>query len=172
MNALIERDTMPHSRASARGLRWLLATPDDGLLLVSRLTLGGVVLMHGAQKALGWFGGGGVGGTIDFFQSALGLPAIVALLVTFSDFIGSLALIAGFMTRVAAVGTSLVMLGAVVTIHVHNGFFMNWFGNQSGEGFEFHLLALALATALIARGGGRAALHPPIHRPPFFPAYI
>jgi putative oxidoreductase len=122
------------------------------------VTLGGVVLVHGMQKVLGWFGGGGFSGTVDFFQNVLHLPAAVALLVTFSDFVGSLALIAGFMTRAAALGTGLVMLGAVATVHAQNGFFMNWFGNQAGEGFEFHLLALALVAALIRSGGGRASL--------------
>jgi putative oxidoreductase len=50
------------------------------------------------------------------------------------------------------------MLGAVATVHAPNGFFMNWFGNQAGEGFEFHLLALALVISLLLQGGGRASL--------------
>jgi len=141
-----------------RGLRALLQTRADWVPAVQRVTLGGVVLAHGLQKALGWFGGGGISGTVEFFQNVLHLPAALALLVTFSDFIGSLALIAGFMTRVAALGTGLVMVGAVATLHAKNGFFMNWFGNQPGEGYEFHLLALALVVALVRSGGGRASV--------------
>jgi putative oxidoreductase len=145
-------------RSLRHALHALLQTRADWVPTLQRVTLGGVVLGHGMQKALGWFGGGGVSGTVAFFQNALHLPAAVALLVTFSDFVGSLALIAGFMTRVAAVGTGLVMVGAVVTLHASNGFFMNWFGNQAGEGYEFHLLALALVFALVRAGGGRASL--------------
>jgi putative oxidoreductase len=159
MNAHFEaaRPLVPEHRLG-RSVRAVLSTQRDWVPLVQRVTLGGVVLAHGMQKALGWFGGGGISGTVDFFQNVLHLPAAVALLVTFSDFVGSIALIAGFMTRVAAVGTGLVMLGAVATVHVGNGFFMNWFGNQAGEGYEFHLLALALVVALVRAGGGRASV--------------
>jgi putative oxidoreductase len=159
MNALTEVGA-PTAREPrlGRALRAILQTGPDWVPTVQRVTLGGVVLAHGMQKALGWFGGGGVTGTVDFFQNVLHLPAAVALLVTFSDFFGSIALIAGFMTRIAALGTGLVMIGAVITLHAGNGFFMNWFGNQAGEGFEFHLLALALVVALIRSGAGRASI--------------
>jgi putative oxidoreductase len=45
-------------------------------------------------------------------------------------------------------------VGAIFMVHLPNGFFMNWYGNQKGEGFEFHLLAIAIAAALLLRGAG------------------
>jgi len=136
----------------------VLDTQADVVPLVMRLSLGGVILAHGAQKVLGWFGGGGFGGTIQFFQDVLHLPAPVAVFVSLSDFVGSLALILGLFTRVAALAAGGVMLGAILSVHASNGFFMNWFGNQAGEGFEFHLLALGLVFGLALRGGGSASL--------------
>lgn len=158
MSALLEVGMSSKRRTWGEALLASLDTERDWVPTVLRITLGGVVLAHGAQKALGWFGGGGLSGTVEFFQNVLQLPGALALLVTFSDFLGSLALIAGFMTRLAAIGTGLVMVGAVVTVHAANGFFMNWFGNQAGEGYEFHLLALALVVALVRSGGGRASV--------------
>ncbi len=156
-------DTLPRAAAlkgtlGERLRELVLQTQDDWVPAVERATLGGVVLAHGLQKVFGWFGGGGVGGTLDFFQDVLRLPAAVAVFVMVSDFVGALALILGLFTRIAALGTGAVMLGAVITVHASNGFFMNWFSNQPGEGFEFHLLALALVAALVVRGGGRASL--------------
>lgn len=160
MTALLQADTIPGEQHAQRSglLQRLLRTEPEWAPAMERVVLGGVMLAHGSQKVFGWFGGGGLRGTIDFFESALHLPAAVAVFVMLSDFVGALALIAGLFTRVAAVGTGLVMLGAVATVHAPNGFFMNWFGNQAGEGFEFHLLALALVSSLLLRGGGRASL--------------
>lgn len=160
VNALVEAvaPAVSHESGARRMLRAALHTQADWAPTVQRLALGGVILAHGAQKALGWFGGGGISGTIEFFDKFLHLPAPIALLVTFSDFVGSIALMLGFMTRLAALGAGLVMLGAVATVHFQNGFFMNWFGNQAGEGFEFHILALALVFTLVRAGGGRASL--------------
>lgn len=158
MSALVDLRTSWAQRTPRQALIALLDTRADWVPTVQRITLGGVVLAHGAQKALGWFGGGGLAGTMDFFQNVLHLPPALAVVVTFSDFVGSLALIAGFMTRLAALGTGLVMVGAIVTLHAANGFFMNWFGNQAGEGYEFHLLALALVAGLVRSGAGRASV--------------
>lgn len=127
-------------------------------LLVQRAALGAVMLPHGAQKLLGWFGGYGFEGTMTFFTDTVGLPSPIAFLVIMAESLGALALVLGLGTRLAAFGLSAVMLGAVLTTHLANGFFMNWFGNQPGEGFEFHLLALALSVPLMVWGGGRAAL--------------
>ena len=113
---------------------------------------------HGAQKLLGWFGGYGFDGTMKFFSDTLHIPAPLALLVILAESVGSLLLIAGLGTRLAALGISAVMLGAIATTHWKVGFFMNWFGNQAGEGYEFHLLALALSVPLLIAGGGRCAL--------------
>ncbi len=129
-------------------------TTDRSLtLLFLRATLGAVILPHGLQKVFGWYGGYGFDGTMGFFDS-LGVPAILGFLVILSDFLGSLALIAGVGTRLAAFGTIGTMAGAIFLWHWPNGFFMNWSGTQAGEGFELHLLALGLAFPLLIRGGG------------------
>jgi putative oxidoreductase len=139
-------------------LRKLLATDNDLAPLVMRIVLCIVFFPHGAQKALGWFGGHGLSGTLDFFTQQMGLPLIAAVLVIAAEFLGSIGLVLGFFTRIAALGILSVMAGAVYLVHWQNGFFMNWMGNQQGEGFEFHLLAMGLALALILRGGGLASV--------------
>jgi putative oxidoreductase len=135
-------------------LRRLVQTEDDAGMLIVRLALGIVMFPHGAQKLLGWFGGNGYAGTMQFFTGQLGLPAAVAFLVIAAESFGALALILGFLGRVGAFGILCVMLGAIFTVHLQNGFFMNWYGNQQGEGFEYHLLAIAMALAVLIKGSG------------------
>ncbi len=136
----------------------LLQTENELSALILRLTLGVVMFPHGAQKMLGWFGGYGFHGTMGFFTEQLGIPYILALLVIFAEFFGSIGLIVGFLTRIAALGIGSVMVGAIFMVHLPYGFFMNWSGTQQGEGFEFHLLAISIAVALILRGAGRWSL--------------
>ena len=133
----------------------LIQTDDDIAGLVLRVMLGIVFFPHGAQKLLGWFGGHGFSGTMGFFTENMGIPVIFAFLAIMAESLGSVALLTGFMTRIAALGIGTVMVVAVLTVHLPYGFFMNWFGNQKGEGFEFHLLASAIAIALIIKGGGK-----------------
>jgi putative oxidoreductase len=137
----------------------LLATdPSNTALLTQRVLLGVVMFPHGAQKLLGWFGGYGFDGTMKFFTEVMHLPSPVAALVILGESVGAVALIAGIGTRLAAFGMSAIMLGAIFTTHAKVGFFMDWFGNQKAEGFEFHVLALALSVPLMLWGGGRYAL--------------
>lgn len=131
-----------------------MQTDEDYGALVARLALGIVMFPHGAQKLLGWFGGYGFTGTMSFFTQTMGLPWIVGFLVIMIEFFGSLALILGVVSRLASLSIGVVMIGAVVTTHWQVGFFMNWNGNLSGEGFEFHLLALGLAAVLMIKGSG------------------
>lgn len=126
--------------------------------LILRLTLGIVMFPHGAQKALGWFGGHGFSGTMQFFTETMQIPALFALLAIAAEFLGALGLIVGLLTRVAAFGIFSVMVVAILTVHAKMGFFMNWMGNQPGEGFEYHLLAIGLALALMITGGGKASV--------------
>ena len=135
-------------------MKKLLATNGDWLQLLLRLTLGIVIFPHGAQKLLGWFGGYGFSGTMGFLTGTVGLPAAVAFLVIMAESLGALGVIVGLLTRVGALGILSVMLGAILTVHLKVGFFMNWTGQQQGEGFEYHLLAIGLALALLVRGGG------------------
>jgi putative oxidoreductase len=135
----------------------LTATERDWSQAALRVTLGVVMFPHGAQKLLGWFGGYGFEGTMGFLTGAVGLPWILALLVIVAESFGALALVAGLFSRAAAFGIAAVMVGAVATTHLANGFFMNWSGQQAGEGFEYHLLALVIAVAVMIRGGGAAS---------------
>lgn len=132
----------------------LLHTDDDFGLFIARIFLGIVILPHGLQKLLGMFGGAGFSGTVDFFVGS-GLPSAVAILIIIGESFGALGLILGFLSRLAALGIAVIMLGAIFMVHLQNGFFMNWFGNQSGEGFEYHLLALGLSLVVLIKGGGK-----------------
>jgi len=132
----------------------LLRTDKDISALVLRVLLGIVFFPHGAQKVLGWFGGHGFTGTMNSFTGSLGIPAVFAFLAIMAEFLGSLGLIVGLLTRVAAFGIACVMAVAVYMLHFQNGFFMNWFGSQKGEGFEYHILVVAITLALMIKGGG------------------
>jgi putative oxidoreductase len=154
---------LSHTRSeSASGLsalaRRALATEERWAPALARLTLGLVMLPHGLQKTVGAFGGHGFEGTMGFLTEAAGLPWLVALVVVLAESVGALALIAGAASRLAAAGIAAVMLGAAVTTHAQHGFFMNWFGNQAGEGFEFHVLALGLAAVVLVAGGGKLSI--------------
>ncbi len=138
-------------------LRSSVATSDSIAPLFLRLSLGLMILPHGLQKTLGWFGGYGFEGTMGYLTHTFGAPWIFALLAILAESVGGLMLIAGLGTRLAALGVGGVMLVAS-TQHWANGFFMNWFGAQKGEGIEFFILAVGIALALLVLGGGKASL--------------
>jgi putative oxidoreductase len=148
----------------AMTLTRLLSTDSSRSLAFQRALLGIVMFPHGAQKLLGWFGGYGWSGTMGFLTHGVGLPGALAGLIIFIEFFGSLALITGTLSRPAALGIAAVMIGAVITTHLHNGFFMNWSGQAAGEGFEYHLLALALTLPIIVRGAGAYSVDGAISR--------
>lgn len=138
------------------GLLKFLGRTDDGFGgLILRLTLAAAMFPHGAQKALGWFGGKGLTATLEGFEQHLGLSTPVAILVVAAEFLGPILLVLGLLTRFAAVSIAAVMVGAVQMGHWKHGFFMNWFGQQQGEGFEYHLLAIGIGLALLFIGAGR-----------------
>ena len=141
-----------------KALSLLFKTNNSTAPLVARIALGLVMLPHGAQKALGWFGGHGFSGTMGFFTGTMHIPAVFAFLAILAEFAGSLRLITGLLSRVAAFGIGTVMVVAILTVHAANGFFMNWFGNQKGEGFEYHLLAIGLALIVLIHGAGKASV--------------
>ena len=138
-------------------LKKLVATDDSIAPTILRVLLGGVFFAHGAQKLLGWFGGYGYSATMQYFTHG-GIPAPLAFLVIFTEFFGALALILGVGTRLAALGVAVIMVVAVATTHIANGFFMNWSGQQHGEGFEYHILAVAVSVALMIWGAGRYSI--------------
>jgi|SRR6185437_11931642 len=138
-------------------LRKLLHTNNDAVLAIVRLVLGVVFFAHGAQKMLGWFGGYGYGATLGFFEHN-GIPAVFAFLAIAAEFFGGIGLLLGLLSRVAAFGITFNMLVAIATVHHRFGLFMNWTGQQKGEGFEFHLLALAITFLIMVRGAGALSL--------------
>jgi putative oxidoreductase len=146
-----------YARQEAWMLKKLMSTSGDVTFTILRLVLGVVFFAHGAQKMLGWFGGFGFHGTMGAFTQ-MGMPAAMALLIICTEFFGGLGLIFGLLTRIAAFGVGGLMIGAIFMVHLPNGFFMNWMGTQKGEGFEFHLLALAMAGAILLRGAGAFSL--------------
>jgi putative oxidoreductase len=134
--------------------RKLIATTDDYVPTIIRLALAAVMFPHGAQKLFGWFGGYGFTGTLGFFTGQLGIPKPLAVLVILAESLGAIALALGLVGRFMAFGIAATMLGAVAMVHGKVGFFMNWSGQQGGEGFEYHVLAIAMAVAVIIRGSG------------------
>lgn len=135
----------------------LIATTDSLPLFFARIALGVVMLPHGLQKTLGLFGGYGYSGTMSFFEGQ-GIPAVFAFLAIMAEFAGGLGLITGLLSRVAALGILCNMVVAILMVHLPNGFFMNWGGQQAGEGFEYHLLAIGLALAVVIGGAGRFSI--------------
>src|SRR5262245_34906943 len=139
-------------------MRFLLRTPNDFSLTILRVVLGLVFFAHGAQKMLGWYGGYGFDATMSSFTHNLDIPAPIAFLAIAAEFFGGIGLIVGLLGRVAALGIFANMLVAVLKVHDANGFFMNWTGAQKGEGYEFHLLAMAIALTILIRGSGALSL--------------
>lgn len=139
-------------------IRKLIATDNDAATTILRLVLGVIFFAHGAQKMLGWFGGYGLSGTMGFFTNVMHIPAPFAFLAIAAEFFGGLGLIFGFLTRFAAFGIFSNMVVAIAMVHGQFGLFMNWAGTQKGEGYEYHLLVLAITAFLMIRGAGAASI--------------
>jgi putative oxidoreductase len=136
----------------------LFATPSSWAITVIRVVLGVIFFAHGAQKVLGWFGGYGLKGTTGYFTS-IGLPLPIAYLVCFFEFLGGIGLVLGLLTRPAALAVAIDMVGAIVTVHWANGFFINWeMKPGKGHGFEANLALLAMAVACLIAGGGTLSI--------------
>ena len=139
-------------------IRKLIATDNDGATTILRLVLGVIFFAHGDQKMLGWFGGYGFTGTMGFFTGMMHIPALFAFLAIAAEFFGGLGLIFGFLTRIAALGIFSNMVVAITLVHYQYGLFMNWSGTQKGEGYEYHLLVLAITVFLMIRGAGAVSV--------------
>ena len=145
--------------AAPSGLRGMLFGSRLGLAgLLLRVALAVVMFPHGAQKAFGWWGGHGWNGTVDALTTNLGLPAASVAALIVLELVGPVALLFGFATRLVAAGFVVLMIGAIQSVHRHYGFFMNWFANQQGEGYEYHLLVIGIAAALVVGGAGAASI--------------
>jgi len=145
-------------------MKYLFQTNDNFSYWVPRVILGCVMFPHGAQKLFGWFGGFGFTNSMTYFTQTTGLPWIIAFLIIMGESLGSLGLIVGFFTRLSALGLICIMVGAIITVHIPNGFFMNWFGKQAGEGFEYHLLVIGMSIPLLVSGGGKYSVDMLIHK--------
>ena len=135
-------------------LRNLLRTPDDRVIAFLRVVLAVVVFPHGAQKMLGWFGGFGPSGTMGFLTTQMHIPAPIAMLVFVGEFFAPIALFFGFLGRLSALAIAIDFTTVAFKAHLQNGFFMNWGGQQKGEGVEMFILLVAMAIALLIRGSG------------------
>ncbi|MBI3992036.1 MAG: DoxX family protein [Candidatus Lambdaproteobacteria bacterium] len=136
----------------------LVDTDPNYFNLIIRVVLGIVILPHGLQKTLGWFGGRGFKKQMAAFTDNMKIPWIFALLAIIAESFGALGLIVGLLGRVAALGVGCVMVVAIFKVHTKHGFFMNWGGAQKGEGYEFHLLAIAMALVVVLWGSGAWSL--------------
>lgn len=133
----------------------LFKTTDDLGATIARLFAGFVLLPHALQKTVGAFGGFGFSATMSYFTETVGLPWIVAFMVITIEMVGSISLLLGLATRFWAALLVVLMIGIIFTAHIQVGFFMNWFGAQQGEGYEFHLLMIGLALVALIKGGGQ-----------------
>jgi len=123
-----------------------------------RLTIGAIIFPHGAQKMLGWFGGYGFSGTMNYFTDNIHLPWIIGFLVIIIEFFGSLFLLLGIASRIWAILLIFLMIGIIFSSHIDNGFFINWSGNNKGEGYEYHLLVIGLSIAILLNGSGKCSI--------------
>jgi len=123
----------------------------DWALLIARIITGLVFMAHGSQKIFGSFGGPGLGGFVQMMGP-------LGYLVAAGEFFGGLGLLVGFLSRFSAASIIVIMLGAIAMVHVNVGFFMNWSGKQGGEGYEYHLLAIAVLAIILIVGPGRFAI--------------
>jgi putative oxidoreductase len=139
-------------------LRKIVNTDNDFTLTVLRLVLGVIFLCHGGQKVLGWFGGNTLGASMKMFTEGMHIPAPLAFLAIMAEFAGGLGLIVGLLGRIAAFGIISNMVVAILMVHSKFGLFMNWFGNQQGEGYEYHLLAIAIGLAILVKGCGALSI--------------
>lgn len=139
-------------------IKKILNTESNWGAFVARLALGIVLFPHGAQKMLGWFGGLGFTATIDAFTDQMSLPWLVAFAVICIEFFGSIFLVLGFASRLWSLAIGGLFIGIIFTTHLEHGFFMNWYGNQAGEGYEYALLMVGIALAVLINGSGKYAL--------------
>lgn len=136
----------------------LLTTTDNYSWFILRVALGVVMLGHGLQKALGWFGGFGWNNTMGYFTGTVGLPAWLSALIILIESLGAVLLIIGLAGRINAALMAIVMAGAFFVDHLANGFFMNWFGTAKGEGYEFDILFWAIAIVITINGSGKYSI--------------
>jgi putative oxidoreductase len=138
----------------------IIATnPNNYAALIARVAIAITIFPHGAQKILGWFGGYGFAGTMQFFTGTVGMPWIIGLLFILIEFFAPILLLFGLGTRIAAFALIGGFLGVVFSSIIHNGLFMNWSMEAGkGEGLEYFILLFGLAFVSLIAGGGKASV--------------
>ncbi len=141
-------------------LKKLIQTDKNNLAaLFTRVAIAIAVFPHGAQKLLGWYGGGGFEKTMYFMTQIKNLPWILGFLVIIIEFFGAILLAAGLHTRLMALFLTLNFIGIILVDTWGNGFFMNWAGVEGkGEGYEYFILLFGLLISSFIMGGGKASL--------------
>jgi putative oxidoreductase len=148
-----------HAARIAGNLKQWISAKQQWAPVALRLPLGVIFFAHGAQKLLGWFGGYGWHGTMQYFTQSLHIPAPLAAIAILAEFFGGLALVAGVFTRWAALLTAVEMLVAAILVHLPNGFFLNWMNQPNrGHGIEYNIALIGAALALALLGGGRLSI--------------
>ena len=138
----------------------LAHTTNDPSVTLVRVVLGTIMFAHAAQKVFGWFGGNGWVPALEFYNGVLGIPVAIAAVAIIIELLSSMSMIVGFLSRIAALGVIAIMIGAITIMIGPNGFFMNWFGQMEAgaEGYEYHLLVIAMSLLLVAKGGGALSI--------------
>ena len=139
---------------AGRPYQLLFQTTNDLTLTVARIVLAAVFIGHGAQKMFGWWGGPGFSRAIEIFEQNMGIPPFLTVMAMVAEVFGGLGLLVGLLTRIAAAGVLVVMIVAPLASGLYVRFFMNWQGRAPGEGFEYHLLAIALILVVMVHGAG------------------
>lgn len=139
-------------------LQRLMKTGDSSAVFFIRIALGSVMLVHGLQQVFGMFHGTNISQKMAYYEGSFGVPPILAFLGVMTVSVGAILLIIGFWGRLMALFIGAFMVTAALLNHVENGFFMNWEGHQAGEGYEYHILAVGMALALIIYGSGKFSI--------------
>jgi len=136
----------------------IITTTNEWHWTLIRLAAGIMIFPHGLQKAFGLWGGRGLSAQLEYFQHHDHIPLVFAFLAIMAELLGGIGLITGFLSRIAAFGLLCNMTIGPFVSNVQYGMFLNWSGKQKGEGFEFHILAAAMALTIVARGAGMLSI--------------
>lgn len=113
-------------------------------LTILRIAVGVIFVAHGSQKL---FLLGIPAIAAGFAQNGIPLASFMAPLITFVELLGGIALVAGLLTRLAALGIAFTMIGAMSFVHIKGGFFLP-------AGIEYTVVLLSASIALILMGPG------------------
>ena len=142
-------------------IKSLLQTDSDYVYTFLRIIAGIIVFPYGMQKLFGWssapgFGVPGIKGSLEQI-TARNIPKFIAWLIIIGQSFGSIALMSGFLGRIAAGGLFIIFTGALI-VHLPDGWTLNWFGSKKGEGIEYFVLLLSLLLVIVLKGSGALSM--------------